>query len=358
MTYLDHAATAPLRDEVLDAMLPWLRGPANPSSLHRAGQRARSALEQSRHDVAALLGRAPTGIVFTASASEANATWWAAQPRLGRRSVAVGPVEHPNARLAAEASGVACVVLPIDPTGRIDPAAAAGADAVSLMVANHETGIVHPIDDVLALGIPVHLDATQAVGRMALDLAGAEAVVFGGHKLGGPPGIGVLSLRDGGDFPALVPGSQERGRRGGTPYVAGAVGLAVACRLARQELDTHRAHLGTLTERLEAGLRARGARIVGEAVPRLPGTTCCVVPGVPGEMLVQALDLQGHAVASGAACASGSTEPSPVLNAMGDPEPSGALRFSLGRTTDVEAIEGLLTTLDTVLPALRALEGL
>jgi len=354
--YLDHGATDAMRPEALEAMTPWLLQPSNPASVHRAGQRARAALESARHDIAAFLGRSAEGIVFTSGATEANATWWHAQRALGRRLVALSAVEHPNSRLAAEEAGVEQVVLPVGLDGRSSLPEPGSVDALSLMVANHETGVLQPVSEALRLGLPTHLDATQAVGRVPLQLGDAEAVVFAGHKLGGPPGVGVLSLQDGEAFPALLPGTQERGRRGGTVNVAGAVGLAAACRAAAAELPAEHARHLALRGPLEEGLRALGAQIVGAGAGRVPHTTCAVFPGIPGELLVQSLDLRGIAVSSGAACASGSTEPSAVLTAMGHPHPGASLRISRGRGTTVDELQSLLQVLRDVVPALRDLE--
>jgi len=217
--YLDHNATHPVLPEVVEAMAPWWAQPCNPSSVHGPGQRARSAVESARRAVASLLDRDPRGIVFTSGATEGNATWWAAQRHLGRRRVALAAIEHPASRLAAEAAGVRLRWLSVADDGVVQlPAELASGpeavDAVSLMGANHETGVVQPVAEAIGAGLPVHVDLTQAVGRVALPLAGAEAVVFSGHKLGGPPGVGVLSLASSDAFPALIPGAQERGRRG------------------------------------------------------------------------------------------------------------------------------------------------
>mgnify|MGYP000329903710 CR=1 FL=1 len=354
--YLDHNATSPMLPEVARAMRPWWGVPANASSVHQAGQRARSAVERARRQVATLLGRPAAGVVFTSGATEANATWWAAQRALGRHTAGLAAIEHPSSRLAAERSGLQLQWLPVGADGVVG-LATEPPDALSLMLANHETGVLQPVAEAFALGVPVHVDATQAVGRVHLELTEAEAVVFSGHKLGGPPGIGVLSLASGDAFPALVPGAQERGRRGGTENVAAIVGLGVACEQAAKTLRDHLGAMGQRQQRLEQALAELGGVVVGSSASRVPQTTCVVFPGVPGELVVQALDLRGVAVSSGAACASGSTEPSPVLVAMGHAHPASSVRISAGPHTEEADIDTLIDALRDILPSLAELDA-
>lgn len=361
MIYLDHAATSPLLAEVLEVMRPWLGVPANPASAHRAGQRAAMAVERAREQIAALVGGDPAGVVLTSGATEANHLFLRGVVRLdpGRRRLVVSAIEHPCVHAAAAETGGPVDVAPVDADGLVHvhevPADAA---AVSLMAANHETGVIQPVQAALAAaraaGAALHVDATQAAGRIRLDLAEVDAVVLSSHKLGGPAGVGALLLRDGEPFPALLTGgAQERGRRAGTVNVAGVVGFGEACRLARERLEVHGARLTGLSERLRAGLVENGARIVGRRDQLLPGTTCAVFRGLGGEGIVQALDLRGICVSAGAACASGSLEPSPVLTAMGDPEPAGGVRFSLGPGTTEAEIEAVLSAIPTILAGLR-----
>jgi len=361
MTYLDHNATSPLLDDVRQAMEHWLGVPANPSSVHRAGQRARAAVEHARGQVAALLGRDPAGLVFTSGATEANQAWWHGMVELGVRRFATSAIEHPcvhGAAARARQRGASVQVLGVGGNGLVDiQELAADVEAVSLMAANHETGILQPITQLLSLGLPVHVDATQAVGRVPMRLAGAHGVAISGHKLGGPSGIGALSLLDGAPFPALLTGgTQERGRRAGTVHVSGAVGLGVACALAQRDLTARTERWGALRERLEAGLVALGARVIGAHVARVPQTTCVVLPVGPSELVVQALDLRDVAVSAGAACASGSQEPSPVLTAMGKLHPDRGLRISMGPTSTADDVDALLAALASVLPGLADLD--
>lgn len=360
MIYLDHNSTWPMLDAVREAMLPWLGVPANPASVHRAGQEASAALERARRSVAALLGRPPAGIVFTSGATEAN--------HLGIRGLAasgcallVAGLEHPSALGACAQAPGPVAALEVGPDGRVElpEALPAGVGLVALTAANHETGVLQPTGAALELalgaGAALHVDATQAVGRVPLELGSASSVALSAHKLGGPCGIGALSLPDAGSLPPLwTGGGQERGRRSGTVPVALAVGFGRACEEAAAHLEARAAVWRGLSASLERALRVLGARIVGAEAPRVPTTTCAVFPGVRGETLVQALDLRGICVSAGAACASGSLDPSPVLIAMGDPDPASAVRVSFGPRTCEADVRGLLEALGAVLPVVRS----
>lgn len=356
MIYLDHNATSPLLAEVHEAMAPWLGVPANLSSVHRAGQAAAAAVERAREQVSALFGGNPAGVVFTSGATEANHTFL--RGLRGPGALLVSAIEHPCVRGAAEASRREVRTLPVGADGRARlPASLEGVRAVSLMAANHETGVIQPVAEARALcdreGVALHVDASQAAGRIPLALGGVAGVVLSSHKLGGPGGVGALVLPDGEPFPPLLTGgAQERGRRAGTVYAAGVVGFGAACAVALRDLDARRALWSGLSGVLRRGLVALGARVVGEGL--LPNTTCVVFDGLRGESLVQALDLRGICVSSGAACASGSAQPSPVLAAMGDPEPAGALRVSLGPDNTAADVDALLQALPEVLAACRA----
>ena len=364
MIYLDHNATSPLLAEVVDAMAPWFGVPANPASAHSAGQRAYSAVERAREEVARLVGGNPAGVVFTSGATEANHLFLRGVPRPGsnRRPVCVSAVEHPcvwaAVRLLASL-GAPILEIPVGKDGiaRLDQVPEDAA-LLSLMAANHETGVIQPIDAAIAIaeaiGAPLHVDATQAAGRIPLALGAVDGVVLSSHKIGGPGGVGCLILRDGEPFPALLTGgSQERGRRAGSVNVAGIIGFAEACRLARVELADRSALMNALSGRIREGVLRAGGRLVGDRARTLPNTTCAIFPGISGEAVVQALDLRGLCVSSGAACSSGSLEPSPVLRAMGDPEPRGGVRFSVGpRTLDAD-VDALLAALGPVLEGLR-----
>ena len=374
--YLDHNATTPVREEVVAAMAQVLRsGFGNPSSAHAEGCEARAALEQAREHIAALLGADPGEILLTGGATEANNTALLgvlrARPEAGRHVVTTA-IEHPSveaplARLERE--GWRVTRVGVGASGRVDAdevAAALGPDTalVSVIWANNETGVVQPLERIAALarerGVLVHSDATQAVGKLPIDVGRVpvDLLSLSAHKFNGPKGVGCLVVRDGLGFePLLHGGPQERRRRGGTENVAGVVGLGVACLLAQRELDDRIEGGTSLRDRLWEGIRAKipGVRRNGSAVHVLPNTLSVEFEDAAGEVLLQALDLEGVAVSAGAACASGSIEPSPVLVAMGrTPEAArGSLRFSVGWGVDEAQIDRTLGILPELVERAR-----
>jgi cysteine desulfurase len=376
--YLDHNATTPIRDEVAQAVLRALRdGFGNPSSLHAEGAAARAALERAREQAAALVGAEPGELVFTSGATEANhaALWGTLGAASGSRLVTTN-VEHPSVEepaAALEARGHPVTRLPVDADGRLDPAALGDALAepaalVSVLLANNETGVLQDARPLAERcrdhGVPLHLDATQAVGKWPVDVRalGAALLSASAHKLGGPKGAGFLVLRKGlAVEPWLRGGPQERGRRGGTENVAGIVGLGVACELAARELDARVREWGRLRDRLWQGIREKipNVRRNGSERHVLPNTLSVEFTGADGEALLQALDLEGVAVSAGAACHSGSLTPSRVLRAMGrsDEEARASLRLSVGHGIGDAEIERVLALLpDLVARAREALE--
>jgi cysteine desulfurase len=375
--YLDHNATTPVRDEVADAIARALRDlPGNPSSVHAEGAAARAAVERARERVAALVGAAPAEVIFTSGATEAN------HAALAGCVAAAGPgaalvtstAEHPSVEegaAALEARGHRVQRVGVDADGRLDLAALADAFAsrpalASLLLANNETGV---LQDGAALaaraqahGVPLHLDATQAVGKVPVDAArlGASLLSASAHKFGGPKGVGFLVCRRGVSLGPWLPGGpQERGRRGGTENVPGIVGLGVACELALRELPERAARWGALRDRLWEGLRAKVPRVRRNGPPDavLPNTLSVEFEGADGEALLQALDLEGVAVSMGAACHSGSIRPSRVLAAMGR-TPAAAratLRLSVGHGTSEACVDRVLALLPDLVG--RAREG-
>lgn len=362
MIHLDHAATSPMRPSVREAIAPWLGVPANPASAHASGQRAAAAVEAARQAVADLVGGVPEGVIFTSGATEANHQGLLGAFGPGDR-LAVSPIEHPcvvGAAAQAASRGVALATLPVGADGRVR-LDGVDADGIALLAAHFETGVVqdlHALEALAARGVRVHVDAAHAAGRIPLSLGWAEAVVLSAHKLGGPPGIGALVLRHGGPFPPLLVGTQERGRRGGTVPTAWAVGFGEAARGAAADLAGAGPRLSALRDRVDAALRAAGARVVGAGAPRVPGTSLGVFPDLEGEGLVHALDLAGVAVSAGAACASGSLEPSPSLRAMGVAHPEGALRVSLGWSTTPDDVAAFEAALPRVVTAARVAAAL
>lgn len=349
--YLDHAATSPLRPAARAALLDALEHPGNPSSVHAEGRAARAMVEAARRVVRESIGAGDQGlIVFTSGATEANAT------ALRQRATAPGTilasaVEHPSVLAQA---GVE--TAPVDAFGRLDLAALEArlrrgdVARLALMLANNETGVIQPVADAARLAhradAVVHVDAVQAVGRMAVDVGvlGCDSLALSAHKLGGPKGTGALWLRAPDDVtPLLAGGGQEGRRRAGTENTAGIAGLAAALTAAMAE--PMEALVG-LRRRLEARVLAIApdAVIIAEEAPRLPQITAMALPGVPAATQVMALDLAGVAVSAGAACSSGKVARSHVLDAMGTPAAIAdcTIRVSLGWTTTDADITRLL----------------
>jgi len=369
--HLDHNAGAPLWAEARAAMLEFLGPPANPSSAHRDGARARSAVAAARAEVAALIGARPAEIVFTSGATEAN--------NLALRGASLtGPlvttaIEHASVLETATAlagAGRTVVVVPVDAAGAVAAdavvrGASSGAGLVSIGLANGEVGSVAPVADVAGglrgSGVLVHTDAAQAAGRLPIDVdtLGVDLLSLSSPKIGGPAGVGALWVRDGLDVsPQLTGGPQERGRRAGTENVAGIVGFGVAARLARAELGTAVPRMAALADRLWEGIRMRipGAVRHGPAdEPRLPQTLNVGFSGCAGDSLLVLLDLAGIAVSLGSACAAGAAEPSHVLLAMGLDRAAArsALRLSLGPTTTAVEIDAVLDVLPSLVAQIR-----
>ncbi|HEX7496621.1 MAG TPA: cysteine desulfurase family protein [Candidatus Limnocylindrales bacterium] len=359
--YLDHAATTPLRREALEAMQPWLtEGFGNPSSVHSFGRRARAGLDEAHERVARSLGASPREIVFTSGGTEANnlaikGAAWAGKGR-GHRII-TSSVEHHSVGHTVrylEKFGFEIVELPVDRYGRVDPDEVEAAITpktilVSIMLANNEVGTIQPIAAIAERvrrhrGILFHTDAVQATPYLDVDVAalGVDMLSIAAHKFEGPKGVGALYVRHGTNVLAQQQGgAQERYRRAGTENVAGAVGLAAALELAVAERPATAARLRALRETLVGPLRTiDGVQETGHPTDRLPGLLSLVAAGLDGNAVTMALDLAGLACSTGSACVSGSGEISHVLAAMGFPEDeaTGALRFSIGRTTTAEEI--------------------
>ncbi len=372
--YLDNNATTPVDSRVVAAMLPWLAGAfGNPSSIHAAGQRARGALEAAREETAASLGCSPREIVFTSGGTEADhlAVQGAFLSRGATGLVAIGATEHPAVVAAAralEARGAAVRILPVDENGvvsldALDTALAEGARLVSVMWANNETGVLAPLEAIAArcraAGALFHCDAVQAAGKVVIDLRQVtiDLLSISAHKFHGPKGAGALFVRRGVALAAQQPGGhQERGWRGGTENVAGAVGLGRALSLALAELPEADSRQLAFRQRFIKAALAAGGHLNGANAARLSNTLSVSWAGLSGEALVIALDLAGIATSSGSACAAGSTEPSPVLAAMGVAPAlaKGALRISLSRMTTEEEVVLTEQVLPEVVARLQA----
>jgi cysteine desulfurase len=365
-------------------MLPWLSSlAANPSSIHGPGRAARRAVESAREEVASVLGALPDEVVFTSGGTESDAlavcggARGARERDPARTRVAFSAAEHAAVREAAlslSGSGFDPLEVPVDGFGLPRPEGMeAGLDGrtalLSLILANNETGVVNgrlarAAAAARAAGALVHTDAVQAVGKVPVRPAelGVDLLSFTGHKLGGPKGAGVLWVRKGVRLvPLFAGGGQERGRRGGTENVAAIAGLAAALGAATAGLEAEARRVGALRDAFEAALPGRvpGARVNGRSAPppgRLPTASSVTFPGVDGETLLVALDLEGIAASSGSACASGTPAPSRVLLACGMPaaEVRATLRFSFGWTTTAEDVGRLLDAIPPLVSRCRA----
>lgn len=373
MVYLDHNATTPLAPEVLEAMLPFLKGGhGNPSSIHAAGREARAAVDDARERLAALLEVRPHEIIFTGGGTEScnlgvMGIARAHAPK-GRHLITAATEHHAVLHACehlAHHEGYELTVLPVDREGRVEPerlreALRTNTTVVSIMHANNETGTVQPVEELGAIcrerEVFFHTDAVQSFGKLEVkpEKLKAAAVSLAGHKFYGPKGVGVLFLRAG---IALMRtshgGAQENSRRPGTENVAGIVGLVAAAEKAVRDGLADQARQADLRDRLWTGIR----QIAPQAVRNGGGGQCLAntlnvsFPGVDGESLIIGLDLEGVGVSSGSACMVGSMQPSHVLLAMGVEAPlaSAAVRFSLGAETGEADIEKCLGGLAAVL---------
>ena len=361
--YLDHAATTPVRDEVLEAMQPFFGARfGNPSSMHRWGREARTALDEAHERVARCLGASADEVIFTSCGTEADNMAvlgvWRARRGHGRAAVVTTPAEHKAVLAAVHQAGKEGGderLLTLSANGLVDDASF---DAlvdeqvaiVSVMWVNNEIGVLQPIPALAARakakGVIFHTDAVQAFGKVDIDATTTpfDALSISGHKIGAPKGIGALYVRRGTPIePLMFGGTQDRGRRPGTENVAMAVGLARAAELAVAEREHKWTTLAALRDRLEAALLERipDAVIHGRGAPRAPHIMSISVPGTDSESLLMALDLRGIACSAGSACQSGSISPSHVLAAIGVPADlaTSAIRMSLGGLTTDACID-------------------
>ncbi len=382
MTYLDHAATTPMRPEAIEAYTAAAGVVGNASSLHAPGRRARRAVEEAREQVAACLGARPSEVVFTGGGTESDnlavkGMYWSRRAAEEQRSRVVASAAEHHAVLDAvqwlgDFEGAQVSWLPVDGHGRVDLAALqAELDAygdeialVTAMWANNEVGTVQPVTRMAALtaerGIPLHTDAVQAVGQVPVDFAasGASALTVTGHKLGGPAGVGALVLgREVACTPLLHGGGQERDIRSGTLDVAGITSFAVALDAAVGEQASYAARVGALRDALVTGVREAVPEAVlnGDPGQRLPGNAHFSFPGCEGDALLLLLDAQSVACSTGSACSAGIAQPSHVLIAMGADEARArsTLRFSLGHTSTMDDVEALLAALPSAVERAR-----
>ena len=379
--YLDNNATTRVDPLVLEAMSPhFLQDFGNASSIHEFGQQAREAVETARQGVADLIGSLPKEIIFTSGGTESDNTairGIAASHSGHGRHLITTTIEHPavlRTMEQLEEEGFQVTYLPVDRQGLIrldDLHAAVREDTIliSIMHANNETGAIQDLPAVGWLarekGILFHTDAVQSTGKIPLDVndLGVDLLSLSGHKIHGPKGVGALYIRHGVEMKSLLlGGSHERGRRGGTENVPGIVGLGKSAALARDGLADFDLRVRSLRDRIETGLLERIPQTIinGSTLRRMPHTTNLSFRGVEGEALLISLDLQGIAVSTGAACSSGSLEPSHVLKAMGfrNRRVESALRLSLSRMTTDEEITTALDVLPRTIRRMRELSPL
>ncbi|MDQ2903555.1 MAG: cysteine desulfurase [Chloroflexota bacterium] len=375
--YLDYNATTPVDPAVLEAMLPYLSTHfGNPSSAHLYGHAAQQAVGVAREQVAALLGCAPAEITFTAGGSEGD--------NLAIRGIALSQsakgkhiitqvTEHPAVLNICHAlerlHGFRVTYLPVDESGRVSPSAVEAAISeqtilVTIMHANNETGTLQPISEIAEVahrhGVLVHTDAAQSVGKIQTRVAelGVDLLSFAGHKLYAPKGVGALYTRQGLHLePVIYGGGQERGLRAGTESVAGMVALGAACSLANEDISYSRKLLQGLRDQLQRRLTEylpHAVSLNGHVGERLPNTLNISLAGVIGEEVLAATP--EIASSTGSACHEGSTEPSPVLTAMGMSRERalGALRLTLGRWSTEDEVERAATLLARSVGRLRA----
>jgi cysteine desulfurase len=391
--YLDHAATSPLRPEVLQAYTGALGVVGNPASIHGAGQAARAVLEEGRERVAASLGADAVEVVLTGGGTEAvnlgiKGLFWArnAAGRGGaggrpRPRIIVPMAEHhatiDSVEWLAAHEGAVLDWIEVDAEGRVrldalEAALATGGDEVALVTAlwaNNEVGTLQPVEAIVAaavrFGVPVHLDAIAAYGAVPIDFhaSGAAALSVSAHKIGGPAGIGALLVRRGVAIEPLLHGGGQQQQRSGTQDAAGASAFGVAAELASAALAVGAPAggdppLAALRDRLITGIRSLelGATLRGDPVDRLPGNAHFTFAGCEGDSLLYLLDVAGFAVSTGSACQAGVPEASHVLLAMGlaEDEARGALRFTLGPENTEAEVDALLAVLPGVVAQARA----
>ncbi len=380
--YLDHSATTPVDPRVVEAMAPyWSEVFANTESSHAFGREAANALEGARQTVADVLGCRLSEIVFTGSGTEADnlalrGVALAAREAGHGSHIVTTPVEHHAVGRTADQLrslfGFEVTRVPVDRHGLVNPddistAIRPQTVLVSVVMGNNEVGTVQRMVQIGRIcrekDVPFHTDAVQVPGRLPLELdeMNVDLITLSAHKFHGPKGIGLLYVRRDTDLiPPITGGDHERGRRPGTVNVAGAVGLATALQLAEEERTKEYVRLRSLRDRLIEGILARvpDSRLTGHPTHRLAHHASFVFLGVEGESIVQALDMEGIAASSGAACAEGEVEPSSVLEAMGVPPEwgVGSLRLTLGRRNDEKDIDRVLDVLPGIISRLRGRE--
>jgi cysteine desulfurase len=384
VVYLDHAATTPVRPQVLDAMLPYLRDEAfgNPSSAHRFGRAARAGIEEAKRRVAEAVDAEPNQVIFTSGGTEADnlaviGAALASRDRDGPFRVAVCATEHKAVLAAAHAVahlGGEEIALPVDAAGVVDEAAldaalARGVAVVSVMWVNNEVGTLQPVARLAArcrdAGVCFHTDAVQAFGKIPVSVRDVPCTLLtiSGHKIGAPKGIGALVVRDRRAVEAIIHGGgQQFGLRPGTENVPGIIALGKAAELAAAEQAELAPRLEALRDDLETRLHTLfpDAVVHGPHGRRAPHVLNVSFPGTDSEAMLMHLDLAGVACSAGSACSTGSVEPSHVLTAMGVPRELGiaALRFSFGHSSSTADLDALVGALPRIVEKVRGLAAI
>jgi cysteine desulfurase len=375
--YFDNNATTKPLEEVIEAMLPFLHGEyANPSSVHQFGQRVKHQVEIARERVARLIGAKPREITFTSCGTEsinlAIRGLLAARPE--RRHVITSAVEHNAVRkVCSRLADDGCEVeaIDVDAQGRLDLAEFESTlrdetGLVTFMYANNETGVLFPIQQIAEIcsdrGVPLHVDAVQAAGKVPIDVEQLPATLLSmsAHKFHGPKGAGALFIRRRTRIsPHVLGGSQERNLRGGTEHVPGIIGMGVAAEAAMNRTAEAKDRVRALRDRLEAGLTGATstAHVIGGGAERIYNTANIAFEGLEAEAVLILLSEAGVCVSSGSACSSGSLEPSHVLAAMGIPShiAHGAIRFSLSHFNTEEEVDRVVTLMPSILERLSTL---
>ena len=379
--YADNAATTPVSQTVLNAMLPYYTEKyGNPSSLYAVGREAKKALEEARENVANHLGALPNEIFFTSGGSEADN--WAIKgvahelAKKGKKHIITSKFEHHavlHTTEALEKEGFEVTYLEVYENGIVKPedvekAIREDTALVTIMYANNEIGTIQPISEIGAIckkhGVLFHTDAVQAVGNVKINVKeeNIDLLSLSGHKLHAPNGVGALYVRRGIRLPNLISGgAQERGKRAGTENVAGIVALSVAMDEAYANLDERNARLIRMRDRLiEGASKIERSRLNGDAVKRLPGNFNMCFEGIEGESLLLKLDFAGICASSGSACTSGSLDPSHVLLAIGLPHEiaHGSLRISFSDQNTEEDVDYILEVLPGIVSYLRDISPL
>lgn len=375
IVYFDNNATTAVAPEVLDAMLPYLKEQyGNPSSVYSFAGKAEEAVVKARYQVASLLGATPEEILFTSCGTESDSTaiFSALNARPEKKHFITTRAEHPAVLAVGqhlEKKGYTVTFLGVDDKGRLNVEELANAITkdtalVSVMYANNETGNIYPIEQIGVIcrerGVPFHVDAVQAVGKLPIDLKTlpVDYLALSGHKLHAPKGVGALYVRRGAPFrPFLRGGHQERGRRAGTEAVPNIVALGAACELAARHIGEENTKVKALRDNLQERLLNSVSESIlnGDPVNRLPNTMNISFKYIEGEAILLLLDQFGICASSGSACTSGSLEPSHVLRAMGVPftYAHGSVRLSLSRYTTQEEVDLVAETLPKIITRLR-----